>query len=153
MRDLSIPNILIVYTKDYSGILAVTQSNKVVFKTSKTGSKTGRSSAFPVFSKHAETLEIEGVKFKAACIEQAVLDTLTVHKGIGEADEYAVSKFLSKYAKTIDRDVLGDLVSCKYLTAANRLREISRGKGHSGLYEKTLDVIKREGGNCFVTGK
>lgn len=73
-------------------------------------------------------MEIEGVKFKVASCEQAVLDTLTVHKGIGEPDEYAVAKYLSKYGKTIDRDVLGELVSCKYLQAANRLREIARDK-------------------------
>lgn len=36
MRDLSIPSTLIVYTKDFSGTLSVTDSHKVVFKTVKT---------------------------------------------------------------------------------------------------------------------
>lgn len=97
-------------------------------------------------------MEIDGAKFRVACGEHAVLDTLTVHKGISETDEYAVVKYLSKYSKTIRRDVLGELVSCKYLIAVNRLREIARDKEYPSLYEKALDVVKREGGNCFVTG-
>lgn len=152
MRDLSIPDTLIVYTKDYSGILTVSDRHKVVFKTAKTGAKTGRTNAFPYFSRLAETVDIEGTKFKTAGIEHAILDTLTVHKGISTTDEYVVSKFLSKYPKTLDRDVLGKLVSCKYLTAVNRLREIARDKRYADAYEKALDVVKREGGNCFVTG-
>ncbi len=152
MRDFSIPNTLIVYTKNYDATLLVTDRNRIVFKTAKTGSKTGRTNAFPVFAKFSETFVVEGIKWKVASVEQALLDSLTVHKGVSEIDEYAVSKFLSKYAKSVDRDRLGRLVSCKYLTAVNRLREISRNKGFTSVYEKALDVVKREGGNCFITG-
>lgn len=35
MRDMSIPNTLIVYTKDYSGTVAVSDRHKLVFKTVK----------------------------------------------------------------------------------------------------------------------
>lgn len=93
------------------------------------------------------------MKFKTAGIEHAVLDSLIVHKGISEVDDRAVAKFLSKYAKAVRRDALGKLVECKYLTAVNRLREIARDRGMEDLYQKALDVVKREGGNCFVTGK
>lgn len=63
-----------------------------------------------------------------------------------------MSKFLSKYPKALRREELGKLVSFKYLKAVNRLREIARDKRYSDAYEKALDVVKREGGNCFVTG-
>lgn len=152
MRDLSIPDTLIVYTRHDPGTVAVADRRKIVFKTVASGGKTGRTNAFPHFAKLAETFEIDGAKFKVACAEHAVLDSLTVHKGMPEPDEYAVMKFLSKYAKTLRREVLGTLVSFKYLKAVNRLREIARDRGGmSGLYEKALDVVKREGGNCFVS--
>lgn len=63
-----------------------------------------------------------------------------------------VTKFLSKYPKALRREALGKLVSFKYLKAVNRLREIARDKRYADAYEKALDVVKREGGNCFVTG-
>ncbi|MDQ1344102.1 MAG: hypothetical protein QG650_822 [Patescibacteria group bacterium] len=151
MRDLSIPDTLIVYTKDLTSVLTVSERHRVVFQMAKTGAKTGRNNAFPVFAEFAETFEIDGLKFKIAGIEHAILDALIVHKRT-PADTYAVTKFVSKYSKAVRRDALGKLVACKYLTAINRLREIARDKGDSVLYEKALDVVKREGGNCFVSG-
>lgn len=151
MRDLSIPNTLIVYTKDYDASVVVSSRHTVVFKTVKSGAKTGRTNAYPVFSKFSETVEIEGTKFKIAGMEHAVLDSLIVHKGMPDTDVRMVEKFLSKYSKTLRRENLGELVSFKYLTAVNRLREISRDRGDTATYEKALDVVKREGGNCFVT--
>lgn len=106
MRDLSIPDTLIVYTKDFSASVVVSERHRVVFKTAKTGAKTGRGNAYPVFSEFAETFEIDGLKFKTAGIEHAVLDSLIVHKGISETDERTVAKFLSKYAKAVRRDAL-----------------------------------------------
>lgn len=152
MRDFSIPYILIVYTKNYDATLLVTDANKIVFKTAKTGLKTGRANAFPIFAKFSETFVVENLQWKIASVEHAILDSLTIHKGIPKIDEYAVIKFLSKYAKSVDRERLGRLVSCKYLTAVNRLREIARDRGIASVYEKALDVVKREGGNCFLTG-
>lgn len=151
MRDFSIPSTLIVYTKDCDSTVTVSERHKLVFKTAKTGSKTGRNNAFPFFSEFSETFEIDGLKFKTAGIEHAVLDSLIVHKGISETDTYVVTKFLSRFSKAVRREALGKLVSCKYLTAVNRLREMARDKGDDALYQKALDVVKREGGNCFVT--
>ena len=106
MRDLSIPNTLIVYTKDYVGSVMVSDRHKLVFKTVKSGAKTGRTNAFPYFFGMSETVDVDGTKFRMAGIEHAVLDTLTVHKGISETDEYVVTKFLKKYPKVLNRESL-----------------------------------------------
>lgn len=151
MRDFSIPDTLIVYTRNFRGNVTVSDRHSVVFKPAKTGAKTGRSNAFPIFFGFSESVPVDGEKFRIAGIEHALLDTLTVHKGIGETDEYVVNKFLSKYAKAVRREALGKLVSAKYLTAINRLRAISKERGFRDLYEKALDVVKREGGGCFVS--
>ena len=152
LRDLSIPDILIVYTTDTNAVWNISDRHKVVVKTAKTGEKTGRGNAYSVFRKMSETVEVGGVRLRVAGIEHALLDALITHKGIAKASgEHSVKKAVSKYSKTVDREKLGKLVSCKYLTAVNRLRTIARDSGKTDLYEKPLEVVKFEGGNCFVS--
>lgn len=83
--------------------------------------------------------------------EAALLDTLTIHdreEGIGEG---LVLKFLKRYETKLERGNFGILVAIRYIRAMNRLRSISKEQGYDRLYDICLDVIKHEGGGCFVT--
>ena len=150
-RDFSIPDTLIVYTRSTTADLRISDRHRLILKTAKTGPKTGGKNAFVLFRKNSEGMLVDGVRFRIAGFEHALLDSLITHKGLGPTDEHAVRKSLSKYAKTLDRAALGELVAAKYLTAANRLRSISKDMDEDEAYAKVLDVIKREGGNCFVS--
>lgn len=153
MRDFSIPDTLIVYTPSTSATLKVSDRYAIVLKTAKTGEKTGRKNAFPLFKKLSEPMEIEGVRFRIAGIEHAMLDALITHKGHDGIAEASVRKAVSKYGKAVRRDALGTLVACKYLRGINRLRAIAKDMGATAVYEKALDAVKVEGGGCFGDGK
>lgn len=96
---------------------------------------------------------MEGQKFRIACPELALLDTLVLRDAHTGIDQYLVEKFLKRSSKTLSRETLGALVSLKYITAINRLRSIAQGMGNTPLYEMCVDIIKQEGGGCFVSGK
>ncbi len=150
MRDFSIPDTLIVYTSNTAGTVRVSDRHSIVFKTAKTGEKTGRKSAYPVFRQFSETLSVDGERVRTAGIEHAVLDSFVVHKGLGGgSNEDVVRRTLAKYRKAFRREALGTLVRFKYLRAVNRLREFAKSEGFDDVYEKALDVVKVEGGGCF----
>jgi hypothetical protein len=152
LRDLSIPDTLIVYTKETNAIVRISDRHTLVLKTAKTGEKSGRKNAYVVFRKMSEAVLVDGVRLRVAGIEHAFLDALTTHKGLSPDDaEHSVRKAVAKFAKAVDRERLGALVACKYLRAVNRLRAIAKESGQAALYEKALDVVKIEGGNCFVS--
>jgi len=66
-------------------------------------------------------------------------------------DQYLVEKFLKRSSKILRREVLGKLVSLKYITAINRLRSIAKDMNNMPVYEMCIDIIKCEGGGCFVS--
>ena len=151
LKDESIPDTLIVYTLSTNKILSVSSGYRVQFRTVVSGKKEGRGNLIPFLLKISERTEIDGNLLRIAGKEFALLDALLIHKGMPEVDEYLIRKFLKRHARAIDRDILGKLVARKYVTAANRLRALTKELGETELYEKTLDTIKREGGGCFVS--
>jgi hypothetical protein len=65
-------------------------------------------------------------------------------------EESNIIRFLKNFHKDLKRDSLGDLVKYRYIRAINRLRVIARDNGYEDLYKKTLDIIRDEGGGCYV---
>ena len=98
-------------------------------------------------------VEIEGLPFRAADVELALLESLLIRTGREEIDIPLVKKFLKKHGRFLRRETLGSLVSLRYITAVNRLREIARDMNDEPLYTMCIDIIRNEGAGCFVAGK
>jgi hypothetical protein len=62
-----------------------------------------------------------------------------------------IEKFLKRSSRMLRREVLWVLVSTKYITAINRLRSITKDTKNTIIYEMCIDIIKQEGGGCFIT--
>lgn len=100
-----------------------------------------------------KTIEIDEIILRIANEELALLDALLIHKSEEGINTYLLEKFVKKFSKTLKREILGQLVSLKYLTAINRLRVLAKKLKEDSLYGQCLDIIRQEGANCFVSIK
>lgn len=151
MMDYSLPESLIVYTKDTNKKVVLSPRHEILFRTMVTGEKHGRTNAYTILKKQSINTSIHEDGFITLGLEAALLDTLTIHdhdEGIAEA---LVLKFLKRYEAKLERGNFGILVAIRYIRAMNRLREISKNHGYDRIYDIALDVIKKEGGGCFVS--
>lgn len=151
MMDYSLPEELIIYTRDTAKKVLLSPKHTIVFRTMITGEKTSRVNAYGILKKQSTTIDIKKQSFSVLGHEAALLDTLTIHdqsEGIGES---LVLKFLKRYESRLERGNFGILVSIRYIRAMNRLRSMAKDHGYARLYEIALDVIKKEWGWCFVT--
>ena len=65
--------------------------------------------------------------------------------------EDIILRFIRKYEKSYSRKIFGELVSYRYIRAMNRIRSIAKDHGFTLLYEISLDIIKKEGGGCYLS--
>lgn len=152
MKDYSAPKRLLVSGKDATKNLQISSSYSLSIRPITSGKKSGNKNIYPLFKKYTDPLEIDGEKLRIACPELALLDTLLLRDTDNGIDQYLIQKFLKRSSKTLRRDVLGKLVSLKYITAINRLRSIAKEMKNIPVYEMCIDIIKQEGGGCFVSG-
>jgi hypothetical protein len=153
MKDYSAPKKLLASGREATRNLQISESYSLSLRPMTSGVKTGNKNLFSALRKYTPLLEIEGEKLRVACPELALLDTLLLRDNDTGIDQYLVEKFLKRSSKILKREILGKLVSLKYITAINRLRSITQSMGNTPLYEMCIDIIKREGGGCFVSGK
>lgn len=151
MKDYSIHNKLIVYTKDVQKIITVNWDLKVYFKIFKPWKSSSKTSFNHVFESYSEIFHFEWINLKVANKELSILDSLLLSEKNAWIDDYLIKKFLSKYYKSLSRPILWKLVKIKYISSINRLRTISKNLNYTHLYEDCLDVIKVEWANCFLT--
>lgn len=151
MKDYGAPKKLIVSGKDETKNLQISDAYSLSIRPITSGKKTGNKNIHASLKRYTQTLEIEGTKLRIAWPELALLDTLLMRDAENGIDRYLVEKFLKKSAKILHRDILGKLVSLKYITAINRLRTIAQETGNKSVYDMCVDIIKREGGGCFVS--
>ena len=151
MMDYSLPEELIIYTRDTSKKIAISPGHHILMRTMVSGEKKNRTNAFWVLKKQSQTLDIQKESYYVLGLESALLDALTIHDHGEGITENLVLKFLKRYESRLERGNLGILVSLRYIRAVNRLREIAKTHGYDRLYEITLDVIKKEWGGCFVS--
>lgn len=152
MKDYSAPKKLLVSGQDATRNLQISPSYSLSIRPITSGKKTGNNNVYPLFKKYTDPLEIDGEKLRIACPELALLDTLLLRDTDNGIDQYLIEKFLKRSSKILRREVLGKLVSMKYITAINRLRSIAKDMKNIPLYETCIDIIKQEGGGCFVSG-
>ncbi len=151
MMDYSIPYQLIIYTKDIAKKVVVSPNHEIVFRTIISWEKQQRTNAFGILKKQSQSVDIQKESFPVLGLESALLDALTIHDHEEGIAETLVLKFLKRYESRLERGNLGILVSVRYIRAINRLRAITKDHAYTRLYELCLDVIKKEGGGCFVS--
>lgn len=153
LKDFSIQNQLIVYTKDIEKIITISKDHKIIFKNIKWWQKNKKLDNFTFLKKFIKKIQIDSIQFNICNEELAILDTLLIRNNQSKINNYLIDKFLTKFSNYLDRDIMWLLVSYRYITSINRLRVITQQKKNSWLYEKCLDIIKKEWWNCFLAIK
>lgn len=153
MKDYSAPKKLIVSGKDTTKNLQISKTYSLSVRPITSGKKTLNRNIYSFFKRYTDSLEIDDQKLRIACPELALLDTLLIRDTDNGIDQYLVEKFLKRSSKILRREILGKLVSMKYITAINRLRSIAQDMKNISVYEMCIDIIKQEGGGCFVSGE
>lgn len=151
MKDYSAPKKLLISGQEKTKNLQISDTYSLSIRPITSGKKTLNKNIYTLLSKYTDSLEIDGQKLRIACPELALLDTLLLRDTDNGIDQYLVEKFLKRSSKILRREVLGKLVSLKYITAINRLRSITKDTRNTPIYEMCIDIIKQEGGGCFVT--
>ncbi|MDD2916515.1 MAG: hypothetical protein PHH70_01585 [Candidatus Gracilibacteria bacterium] len=151
MKDYSAPKKLLITGKENTKNLQISSTYSLSIRPITSGKKTLSKNIYPSLKNYTEVREIDDQKLRIACPELALLDTLLLRDSESGIDQYLVEKFLKRSSKILRRDILGKLVSMKYITAINRLRSIAKDTNNAPMYDICIDIIKREGGGCFVT--
>ena len=150
LSNYSIPDILIIYTRDTALRIKIVDGREVHLRTLVSGPKTGKKNLWRTIADNAVTIEI-WAKIQICGRELALLEALSLRRHDAGVEEANIARFLRSFASQLDRDILGSLTRLRYTRAINRLRVIAKTHGYERLYENSLDVIKKEGGGCFVT--
>ncbi len=151
MKDYSAPKKLLVTGKESTKNLQISPSYSLSIRPITSWKKTLWQNIYPLLRKYSDSIEIDGEKLRIACPELALLDTLLLRDSENGIDQYLVEKFLKRSSKVLRREILGKLVSMKYITSINRLRSIAKDMKNMYVYNMCVDIIKREGGGCFIT--
>jgi hypothetical protein len=151
MMDASIPSELIIYTRETAKKVTLSKDHTLIFRTIISGEKKQRTNAYGILKNQSHMITVQKQSVPVLGIEAALLDTLTIHDHEEGIAESLVLKCLKRYESRLERGNFGILVSVRYIRAMNRLREITKNHGYTRLYDISLDVIKKEGGGCFVS--
>lgn len=153
LKDYSIHNTLIVYTKNINKTIGISWNLRVKFIILKAWKKNSNKYNFNYLHKFSQKTSINGIDFCIAWEEFSILDSLIINNIKNWIDNYQIAKFLKKYSNYLDRDILWALVKYRYISSINRLRIISKNNDNVYLYKICLDIIKKEWANCFLTLK
>lgn len=152
LKDYSIQNKLIVYTKDIQKIIRINSKYSIVFKTF-TPWKNCKKFSFNSLNKFLVKISVNNINFSVAWEELALLDSLLLADSKLWIDNYLILKYLKKFEKYLSREKLWEIVRIKYISAINRLRIIAQNNKLEKLYQICLDIIKKEWANCFLSIK
>lgn len=149
LSNYSIPDILIVYTRDTALRIKMVSGRELHFRTLVSGPKTGKKNLWRTIVDNAVTIEI-GVKIQICGCELALLEALSLRLHDTGVEEANIARFFRSFAAQLDRDVLGNLTRLRYIRPLNRLRILARDLGYTNLYVMTLEIIRDEGGGCYL---
>ncbi len=150
LQNYSIPEVLILYTSSLSKRIRLWDGREVHFRSLQAWEKKWYKNLFRILQKHSQKWIFSSAQIDILSLEWAILDTWSIKThGIGLPEEL-IEKFVRKYEKKLSRESLWELVSYRYIRSANRLRAFARDRGFTLLYQHLLEVIKREGGGCFL---
>lgn len=149
LRNYEIPPLLVLYTRDIDKRVRVGKY-AFHFRTRKTGEKTGTKNMYRIYQESSMDISVDEVRLKILWLEASLLDVLSLRVHESGIEEALVLRFLEKYHKKLSREILGELVAHRYIRALNRLRSLAKEHGYMDVYTMTLDIIRREGGGCYL---
>ncbi len=149
IQNFSIPDILIVYTRDTSLRVRLSDSREVHFRTLVSGIKTDKKNLWRTIVDNSIELSIPE-KLMICWYELALLESLSLRRHDIGIEESNIVRFLRLYESKIDRNILWTLTKMRYIRPLNRLRVITRDLGYEKLYRMTLDIIRDEWGGCYL---
>jgi hypothetical protein len=149
LQNYSIPDILIIYTRDTQLRVKLKNGQEIHFRTLVSGEKTWWKNLYRILLDQTDTF-VQNNKLQFLSYEAALLDALSLRRHDIGVEESNILRFLKSHHTKLDRSKLGTLVKYRYIRAMNRLRVLSRDIGYTELYKKTLDIIGDEGWGCFL---
>lgn len=149
LQNYSIPDILIIYTRDTALRVKLSDNREVHFRTLVSWAKTGKKNLWRTIVDNSITIEIPE-KLQICWYELALLESLSLRRHDVGVEESSVVRFLRSYHTKINRDTLGLLTRVRYIRPLNRLRVLARDLGYRDLYNITLEIIRDEGGGCYL---
>lgn len=153
LKDYSIQNKLIVYTKDTQKNIQINSDYSIVFKKFLSWKTESKTSFYNMTKNYTKKIKINSIQFNISCEELSLLDSLLISDSKLWINNYLIMKFLKKFEKYLSRDILWRLVKIKYISSINRLRIIAQNNKLDNLYKTCLDIIKIEWANCFLSLK
>ncbi len=150
LMDFSIPDVLILYTRNTNLRLTLSDGRSLHFRTLVSWAKTGKKNLFSFLNEKKVHLG-EIANLSVLSQETAILEALTVKRHDEWVNEYNVLRFLKRYGQGLDVTTLAKLVWLRYIRPMNRLRSIAKSHGYIELYETCIAIIKKEWGGCFIT--
>jgi hypothetical protein len=149
MRNFEIPDTVVLYTRDVSKRIEI-GPYQFHFRTLQSGEKSKGKNMFRIFEKSSVAIRVWNHTFHTLWIDASMLDVASIKKHQTWISEDILLRFIKKYEKSYSRILLGELVSYRYIRAINRIRTIAKEHGFETLYRMTLDIIKKEGGGCYL---
>ncbi|MBC7503924.1 hypothetical protein H7169_03055 [Candidatus Gracilibacteria bacterium] len=149
LSNYSIPDVLIIYTRDTALRIKLSDGREVHFRTLVSGPKTGKKNLWRTIVDNAISVEMPE-KIQICGREFALLEALSLRRHDVGIEEANIARFLRSFASQLDRDILGNLTRLRYIRPLNRLRVLARDLGYSDLYAMTLEIIRDEGGGCYL---
>lgn len=149
LQNYSIPDILIIYTRDTAQRVRLKNDREIHFRTLVSGEKTGGKNLYRILTEEVSVFS-QNKKIQFLSLESSLLDALSLRRHDEWVEESNILRFLKSYHMKLRREILWTLVRYRYIRAINRLRVLARDNGYTELYKKTLDVIRDEGGGCYL---
>ena len=149
LQNFSIPDILIIYTRDTALRIKLTDNREVHFRTLVSGAKTGKKNLWRTIVDNSITIDAPE-KLEICGYELALLESLSLRLHDVGIEESNIIRFLRSYSTQINREKLWLLTRLRYIRPLNRLRILVRDLGYTDLYAITLEIIRDEGWGCYL---
>lgn len=149
LQNYSIPDVLIIYTRDTALRVKLSDNREVHFRTLVSWIKTDKKNLWRTLVNNAITIEVPE-KLEICNYELALFESLSLRRHDIGIEEATVVRFLRSYGNKLDRDKLGILTQVRYIRSLNRLRILARDLWYTDLYKITLEIIRNEWGGCYL---
>lgn len=149
LQNYSIPDVLIVYTRDTALRIKLLGDREVHFRTLISWVKTAKKNLWRTIVDYSITINTPE-KLDICWYELALLESFSLRRHDIGIEESNIIRFLRSYSTQINREKLWFLTRLRYIRPLNRLRILTRDLGYVDLYKITLEIIRDEWGGCYI---
>ncbi len=149
LQNYSIPDILIIYTRNTALRVRIIDGREVHFRTLVSGTKTGKINLWRVIVDNSRWLVVPE-RIQICDKELALMEALSLRRHDVWVEEANIARFLRSYHSSISPSILGLLAEYRYIRPLNRLRVIARDLWYIDIYEIILEIIRDEGWGCYL---